>query len=219
MGDSSAAGTGTHGNGSRGQERFRANSVPALGGSRVVERRVIDTYIHRIAVWPQKIVVYFKIFHGSHSTSTATEQQKRHKKEDRAGTRSSDFAQPIKVLTQKLADDFGGEGGSRTHAPFNRPNAFRVHPLGPLEYFSVYVNSGFPKSKAYSVLLEFPLELSGATSLLNPGNPHNHRLCQPFASQIIASFRVVLVTTTSILLHICYPREQTPFLGENSGEN
>ena len=32
----------------------------------------------------------------------------------------------------------GGEGGSRTHAPFNRPNAFRVHPLGPLEYFSVW---------------------------------------------------------------------------------
>ena len=33
----------------------------------------------------------------------------------------------------------GGEGGSRTHAPFNRPNAFRVHPLRPLEYFSIFM--------------------------------------------------------------------------------
>ncbi len=27
------------------------------------------------------------------------------------------------------------EGGIRTHAPVNRPKAFRVPPLGPLEYF------------------------------------------------------------------------------------
>ena len=26
----------------------------------------------------------------------------------------------------QFLQDFGGEGGSRTHAPFNRPNAFRV---------------------------------------------------------------------------------------------
>lgn len=58
----------------------------------------------------------------------------------------------------------GGEGGSRTHAPFNRPNAFRVHPLGPLEYFSVYVNPGFPEIDAYSVWLEFLLELDGQTN-------------------------------------------------------
>ena len=32
----------------------------------------------------------------------------------------------------------GGAGGSRTHAPLTRPKAFRVPPLGPLEYCSLY---------------------------------------------------------------------------------
>ena len=74
-------------------------------------RRVVDTYIHKILVFPEKVVVYFNFFprltldfDGDKKTEEGI------KKEDRVTARSSNFAQPIQVCTQKLADDFGGEG-------------------------------------------------------------------------------------------------------------
>ena len=102
-------------------------------------KRVIDTYIQKIVVWPEKVVVYFNFFprltldfDGGKTTEEGI------KKEDRADTRSSDFAQPIKVCTQKLADDLGGEGGTRTLAPVARPTPLAGAPRHQLEYFSVW---------------------------------------------------------------------------------
>ena len=85
--------------------------------------------------------------------------------------------------------------------PCGQPH-FECGSLWPLRYASIYVNPGFPEVDAYSVLLEFPLELGGQTKRRTPKKWAVPRHPRPSASHVPASFRVRLAMTTSICFHI-----------------
>ena len=88
----------------------------------------------------------------------------------------------------------------------HRQNDFESFSLRPLRYFSVYVNPGFPEVDAYSVLLEFPLELGGQTNRRIPKKRAVPRHPKPSVSQVPAGFRVRPVMTTSIRFPLCQLR-------------
>ncbi len=72
-------------------------------------RQVIDTYIQKVVVYPEKVIVYFNFF--PKITLAFNEDQKSEegtKNEACAGTQSSSTGQPFNQSTIKMADDFGG---------------------------------------------------------------------------------------------------------------
>ena len=101
----------------------------------------------------------------------------------------------------------GGAGGSRTHAPLTRPKAFRVPPLGPLEYCSLYhLQNPLRKKREFmeriaNEMVKFPpnfyavtsgfekrsqsaFTLSSAPSYDHLGNAPQHKFCTAYYNSL-----------------------------------
>ena len=105
-------------------------------GSLTNAKQIINMYVNRIEVFPDKAIVYLNFFPNitidysilSKQEDTGEELNKHEKNEDCAPTQSSAFTNQLNV---DFADDWNGEGEVRTPAPVTRPTPLAGAPLQP----------------------------------------------------------------------------------------